>query len=293
MPIKLTQPTGLLLRPNPRQGGQEHHLILGLLSPCSSKSHQPLSGPCGKTLLVQNPMASVKTPASLHRPACNRPVRWEPLSLGISNVFTPSQGPTTCAQTEHSKEPAPPSLPGIKTGFTKLPQPLVSVLCLPETSYSRHWMVSSEELLSRDPSLTRALRSAGRGGAGVKDDPGNSAWQCSKEKHCPRLVDVHIGQCAHKGRRKTTQEGKETKATGEQGIQAGTATPQQPQRPSPEQSTSFSSKPNSAQGPVFRAVVVRRSRYWRAAATGAGTGLGWDRTAWPGGCNQALVWLLR
>lgn len=189
--------------------------------------------------------------------------------------------------------PAPPSLPGIKTGFTKLPQPLVSVLCLPETSYSRHWMASSEEFLSRDPSLTRALWSAGRGGAGVKDDPGNSAWQCSKEKHCPRLVDVHIGQCVHKGRRKTTQEGEETKATGEQGIQAGTATPQQPQRPSPEQSTSFSSEPNSAQGPVFRALVVRRSRYWRAATRGAGTSLGWDRTAWPGDCNQALVSLLR
>lgn len=101
------QPTGLLLRPNPRQGGQERQLILELLSPCSSKSHQPLSGPCGKTPLVQNPMASDKTPASLHRPACNRPVRWEPLSLGISKVFTPSQGPTTCAQTKHSSSTVP------------------------------------------------------------------------------------------------------------------------------------------------------------------------------------------
>lgn len=120
-----------------------------------------------------------------------------------------------------------------------------------------NWITSSEELLSRGTSLTRALWYAGRGGTGVKDDPRNNAWQCSKEKHCPRLVDVHIRRCVHKERWER-REGKETKATGETGIQAGRTTPQQPQRPSPEQSTSFSSEPNSPQGPVFRAVVVRR-----------------------------------
>lgn len=58
---------------------------------------------------------------------------------------------------------------------------------------------------------------AGRGGAGVEDDPRNSAWQCSEEKHCPRLVDVHTGQRVHKERWKTTKEGRETKAKGKKG----------------------------------------------------------------------------
>lgn len=66
---------------------------------------------------------------------------------------------------------------------------LVSDLCLPEVSYSRPQV---RLLGGTEPSLTRALQSAGRGGAGEEDDPGKSAGQCSKEKHCPRLVDVHI-----------------------------------------------------------------------------------------------------
>lgn len=91
--------------------------------------------------------------------------------------------------------------------------------------------------------------------------------------------------------RTTTQEGKETKATEEQGVQVGMAIPQQPQTPSPEPSTSFSSD-QTAQGACFQSLVVRKGRDQRAAARGAGTSLQWDRSAWPGNCNRALVWLL-
>lgn len=116
-----------------------------------------------------------------------------------------------------------------------------------------NWIISSEEFLSRDTSLTMAPWDAGRGGAGVKDDPRNSAWQCSEEKHCPRLVDVHTGQCVHKERWKTTQEGRETKATREKGIQAGMTALQQPQRPFPEQPQLASlQKPTAYGGACFQ-----------------------------------------
>lgn len=48
----------------------------------------------------------------------------------------------------------------------------------------------------------------------MKDDPRNSAWQCSKGRHCPRLVDVHIRRCVHKERRKTTRKEKKQKPQG-------------------------------------------------------------------------------
>lgn len=94
---------------------------------------------------------------------------------------------------------------------------------------------------------------AGCGGAGVKDGPRNSAWQCSEfsEKHCPRLVDVHTGQCVHKERWETIQEGRETKASGEKGIQAGMTAFQQPQRPSPEQPKLASLQNPTAYGGLF------------------------------------------
>lgn len=124
---------------------------------------------------------------------------------------------------------------------------------------SNNGIASSAELLSRDTSLTGALWDAGRGGAGVKDGPRNSAWQCSREKHCPRLVGVHIRRCVH--RRGGKQHRKEKKQKPREKRGAGRSDhPQQPRRPSPGQSTSFSSAPNSPHGSVFRALVVRRGR---------------------------------
>lgn len=159
-----------------------------------------------------------------------------------------------------------------------------------------NWIISSEEFLSRDTSLTMAPWDAGRGGAGIKDNPRNSAWQCSEEKHCPRLVDVHTGQCVHKERWKTTQEGRETKATREKGIQAGMTALQQPRRPSPEQPQLASLQKPTAYGGLFSESQLAG---WEGAGATQllpggleqvprGTGMAWQRD-----CNQTSVQLLR
>jgi hypothetical protein len=70
------------------------------------------------------------------------------------------------------------------------------------------------------------------GGAGVKADPRNSAWQWSKEKHCPRLVDVHIKAMCPQGEMgftkckegKQHREGRKQKPQKEKGTEAGMTT---------------------------------------------------------------------
>lgn len=58
----------------------------------------------------------------------------------------------------------------------------------------------------------------------------------------------------------------------------------------PEQSTSFSSEPNSPQESVFRALAVRRGRDWRNSAVG-NWNKSWAGRECPGqgDCHQVLV----
>lgn len=136
---KLTQSTGLSSDLTPGKRGLEDHFIFWDFYPHIHQLQQPLFGSCGKTCHVQNPMTSIKTPASLYRSECNRLVWWEPLSFGVSKVLTPSKVfHHACSnQSNPTKEPALPSCLTSRQDLPNCLSLLVSDLRLPETSYTK------------------------------------------------------------------------------------------------------------------------------------------------------------
>lgn len=130
---KLAQSTGLLLSPNPRQRGLEHHLIFVDFYPCSLQLHQKLHGPCGRIFQAQNPVTSVKIPTSLQRSECTRLVWWEPLRLwGQQNVY--QQGLPARAQTTLPRSPLRHPCLARRQDLPNCLSLLVSDSCLPKTS---------------------------------------------------------------------------------------------------------------------------------------------------------------